>query len=301
MAKESVIEATSDPVARCIRHLRELAPGGHPNPELLAAAREEATTGQFSEEARRELDLLMTAPDPRTGLSALFVDRLGGMLIPEVAALDMDQGDRKLHKDNLAHSITVCAQAPPRLRLRWACLLHDVGKAPTRRVVGTKVTFYNHESVGRRLTKDLLTRLGYPRKFVTQVACLVQLSGRTHGFDDTWTDAALRRVAVDAGGLLDDLLDLSRADCTSRRPGRREEVLAHVDAVAARLADVVQRDAQRSIRPALNGDEIMELLRLDPGPEVGKAYRYLLDFARNGVALEPTEARRKLSEWWADQ
>jgi poly(A) polymerase len=244
-------------------------------------------------------DQLLTAPNPTQGLSLLMASPIGVALLPEVAALDMAQPDRKLHKDNLTHSITVAAQAQPRLRLRWAALLHDIGKPPTRKIEGTKVTFYNHEQVGRSMARSLLTRLGYASSFATQVATLVEISGRTHGFDDTWTDAALRRFVLDAGDLLDDALDLSRADCTSARPGRRAQILAQVDAVAARIAQVQAADARKAVRPALSGSEIMEILDLTPSPAVGRAYRYLLELALDGAVLDRDEATARLLEWAA--
>jgi poly(A) polymerase len=149
------------------------------------------------------------------------------------------------------------------------------------------------------MARSLLTRLGYASSFATQVATLVEISGRTHGFDDTWTDAALRRFVLDAGDLLDDALDLSRADCTSARPGRRAQILAQVDAVAARIAQVQAADARKAVRPALSGSEIMEILDLTPSPAVGRAYRYLLELALDGAVLDRDEATARLLEWAA--
>lgn len=275
---------------------------GRVGARLLELLREEAEVvaedGFAPTDARRPLERLLLAEDPTPGLHALFDTELGALVLPEVAALDLDQGGRRLHKDNLRHSITVTGRAPARLRLRWACLLHDVGKAPTRQIVGTKVTFYNHEAVGERLSRALLTRLGYDADFAAQVGRLVAISGRTHSFDGDWTDAAVRRFAVDAGELLEDALDLSRADCTSARPGRRAQVLAQVDAVADRLAAVASADAAAEIRPALDGHEIMELLGLGPGPQVGKAYRFLLERARAGELLDHDEAVEALRAFW---
>lgn len=249
--------------------------------------------------ARLALERLLTTSDPTPGLHALFDTTLGRSLLPEVAALDLEQGGKRLHKDNLRHSIIVCGQAPARLRVRWAALLHDVGKAPTRRIEGGKVTFYHHEAVGERLAVSLLSRLGYEPGFTGEVGALVAISGRTHGFDGEWTDSAVRRFVAEVGELLEDALDLSRADCTSGRPGRRAQVLSQVDAVSARVERVRAGDAKARIRPALDGGEIMEILSLSPGPAVGRAYRYLLEQAHSGAELTRDEAVTALREFWA--
>lgn len=284
----------------------------------------------------RDLDVLVTAATPLHGLFALRDAGVLDLVLPELAALDLDQSGRRIHKDNLAHSMQVAAQAPPRRRVRWAALLHDVGKAPTRRIEGSTVTFRNHEIVGARMTLDLFDRLGYDRSVGEQVAHLVFTSGRTHGDSATWTDAAVRRFVRDVAGpgavaasmeavqrtsrddapdrdgtslnwadvdaaMLADALDLSRADCTSRRPGRRAEVLAQVDAVEARIGAVRDGDLSRAVRPALDGNEIAALLGIAPGPVLGAAYRHLRDLAADGVVLSRDEAERVLTDWWEAQ
>jgi len=245
------------------------------------------------------LDRLLLLTDPSSALTALFASQLGVALLPEVAALDLDQGGRNLHKDNLAHSIKVVAQAPPRIQLRWACLCHDLGKPATRKIEGSKVTFYNHEVVGQKITYRMLTRLGYTEQFAKSVSILVEISGRTHGFDDSWTDSALRRFITDAGPLLRDALDLSRADCTSARPGRRQQVLSQVDAVSARIDKVIADDALKVYRPALTGEQIMATLGIKPGPQVGAAYKFLLSIATEGIVLSTEQAAEQLLDWWA--
>jgi poly(A) polymerase len=268
---------------------------------LTAAAAQLVAAGFDPADGRDSLSALLVAADPTPGLHALFDLGLGVALLPEVAALDMPQPPgRRLHKDNLRHSITVAGQAPARLRVRWAALLHDIGKAPTRRISGDKVTFYNHEAVGERLATALLGRLGYDPGLSSDVGRLVAISGRTHGFEEQhWTDSAIRRFVLDAGDLLDDALDLSRADCTSGRPGRRQQILAQVDAVAERIEAVRAADRAAQVRPALDGNAIMSLLEVGPGPVVGAAYAHLLGFARAGKDLSTAEAEAELRRWWA--
>lgn len=267
-------------------------------------------------EIRDLLDALVTAPEPDDGLTALFDSGIGEILLPEVAALGMDQGGRKLHKTNLAHSIRVCGQGrvgagtvvlPAPVEdalglLRWSCLLHDVGKAVTRKIAegpsGVKVTFHDHELVGAKLARARLKALGFPRPFADDVAKLVHISGRPHGFDGTWTDAAVRRFMTDSGRLIDVALDLARADCTSKHEHRRQRVAASVDAIACRAREVMELDARRTLRPALNGDEIMAELNIGPGTAVGDAYRFLRSFAEQGVVLTKDQAADRLRAWW---
>ena len=248
------------------------------------------------------MNIILSARHPDVALTAIFDCGLGQWFMPEVGALDLDQGGRKLHKDNLAHSFTVVAQSANRPRVRWAALCHDLGKPPTRVIHdnGT-VTFYNHETVGSRITTKMLRRLGCDEAFTADVAVLVEISGRLHDFDEgNWTDAALRRFAVDAGELVNDALAVARADCTSARPGRRAQVVAQVNDVAERLAAVKAADEHKLIRPVLNGDQIIAALGIEPGPQVGPAYKYLLSFAQSGVTLTEDEAYVLLAEWAND-
>lgn len=251
---------------------------------------------------RDALDALVCSAHPDRGLRVLLVgSQLGAELMPEVAALDMAVPVGVSHKDNLAHSLQVCAQAPAERTTRWGALCHDLGKPPTRKVSGGEVTFHHHEAVGAKLTERMLARLGFEDRFATRVARLVALSGRTHGFDDSWTDAALRRVATDAGDLLGAVLDLARADCTSVRPGRREQVARQVDRVAARLEQIRVADERGRVRPALNGNQIAAHLGIEPGPELGAAYGHLRDLALTGQHLSGDEARHELDRWWASR
>ena len=280
------------------------------------------------------LHTLVCHDTPFHALSALAASGALAVLVPEVAALDLDQGGKNLHKDNLVHSLAVCAQAPPRPRLRWAALLHDIGKAPTRSFASGKVTFHNHEVVGARLTLALFARLGYQASFAAGVAHLVYTSGRTHGDAAVWSDRALRRFAREIAGpdavsvsvahvarpgwippasgddgifdwatldhaLLDDALDLSRVDCTSGRPGRRAQVVAQVDDVAARIAGVAAADGRALLRPALDGHQIGAILGIGPGAELGAARTHLLSVAAAGVALDEVSATTELHRWWA--
>lgn len=250
---------------------------------------------------RASLDACLLADDVASQLRALFASPVGAELLPEVSALDMDQRGRQLHKDNLEHTIVVVAQSPARLRLRWAALLHDIGKPPTRRIVGSKVSFHQHEAVGERLARKLLLNLGYDEGFAHEVSRLVGISGRMHGFDESWTDSAVRRFSTDAGDLTHDALDLSRADCTSKHAWRRQQVRAQVDAVAQRVEEVKAADAAAAVRPALDGNEIMKILGLGPGRHIGEARAFLMELEQVEGPLEPSQAAAALRDWWSSR
>lgn len=281
------------------------------DPETTDALRELASTidaaGVDWVAAGRVVDAAVCAAAPLAGLRALFASGLGAVLLPEIAALDLDGRVRAdgttRHKDNLDHSLRVCAQTPARRRARWAALLHDIGKAPTRRLAAGKVTFYGHEAVGARLTRERLTAYGFDTSFVSEVATLVETSGRIHGWmDENWDDAAVRRWVRDIGDdLVVDALDVARADCTSARPGRCAQVRAEVDAFQERIDEVAAADAERARRPALDGDAIAATLGIAPGPQLGQAWRWLRDWTAAHTDATVDEARAALVAWWAQR
>jgi poly(A) polymerase len=196
--------------------------------------------------------------------------------VEELAALDMDQGGRNLHKDNVAHTIAVVAKMPATLRLRLTALFHDVGKPPTRRIDGGTVTFHGHETVGARLTADIMTRIGYSAELTAEVAKLVELSGVTKG-SEQWTDAAVRRLDTEAGDLLDDLLTFAELDVTSRHAVNHEKVRTQVERLRNHIATVRERDTAAKRRPVVDGKAIMDRYQLPPGPQVGAMLRALRD------------------------
>jgi len=215
--------------------------------------------------------------------------------LPEISDLDMGDDSSHLHKDILAHTFMVTGSTPPRLRLRFAALFHDVGKPVTRHVDDRTVTFRHHEVAGARLTRRCLERMEVDPTLTCEVAELVGLSGRFHGYRDGWTDAAVRRFARDAGPLLEDLLDLARYDCTTRHAFKRRQLNADVDELAARIRTLAREDTLRRERPAINGEQVMALLGIGSGPEVGQALA-LLSSQGPGFGFE--ECERLLRDWW---
>jgi poly(A) polymerase len=222
------------------------------------------------------LSALLLADDP-AALAAAWPAVAAA--VPELAALDMDQGGRRLHKDNVAHTIAVVAKMPRTERLRLTALFHDIGKPPTRRIDAGHVTFHDHERVGARLTRVVMDRLGYPLQLTAEVATLVELSGATKG-SEIWTDAAVRRFVSQAGDLLDDLLVFAERDVTSRHAHKHREVSAQVAALRGRNAAVAALDAERARRPVVDGRAIMQRYGLAPGPRVGELLGLLLEAQR---------------------
>jgi poly(A) polymerase len=176
-----------------------------------------------------------------------------------------------------------------------------VGKPATRRFEGGTVTFHHHEAVGAKMSRRRLRALGYDDELVRDVVELVRLSGRFKGYADGWSDAAVRRYARDAGNLLGTLNELVRCDCTTRSRAKADRLQEQVDDLERRIAELAAEDRVRSERPAIDGNRVMELLGIPPGPLVGQAVRHLLEAKRAGRAVDADSAERELKEWWQAQ
>jgi poly(A) polymerase len=221
---------------------------------------------------RQELDSILMSEDVEARLRASWGEIAEA--IPELGALAMEDGAGR-HKDNVEHTILVTARCPARLRVRLVGLFHDVGKPPTRVLEddGT-VTFYFHEREGEKITKDVLTRLGYPKDIVGGVSRLVGLSGTTKA-SELWSDSAVRRFVKNTGSLLDDLFDFVAVDVTSRHLWKHEAVAQEVAGLRAHVVAVAALDERRAWRPVVSGDEIMAHYKLGPGKAVGQGIREL--------------------------
>ena len=254
-----------------------------------------------------ELDKLLLGADPVAGIEVMVSTGLGEQILPEVGAMRMAIDEHHQHKDVYQHSLTVLRQAidlegpdGPDLVLRWAALLHDIGKPVTRRhEPGGGVSFHHHEVVGAKLTRKRMRALKYPKQVVDDVSQLVYLHLRFHGYGDgRWTDSAVRRYVTDAGPLLARLHKLVRADCTTRNKRRAARLQATYDELEHRIAELAAREDLDRVRPDLDGNEIMALLGIEAGPEVGRAWRYLKELRMERGPLDPDEARAELLAWW---
>jgi poly(A) polymerase len=254
-----------------------------------------------------ELTKLLLGADPRAGLEVLVDTGLADVVLPELPALRMAADEHGQHKDVYAHTLQVLDQAigleddGPDLVLRWAALLHDVGKPRTRQFVeGGRVTFHHHEVVGAKMARKRLKELRYPTALIDDVAKLVFLHLRFYGYRTSeWTDSAVRRYVVDAGPLLPRLHKLVRSDCTTRNKRKAAALSQAYDALERRIAELKAQEELDAIRPDLDGNEIMALLGVPPGPLVGEAYRHLLALRMEHGPLGHDRAVEELQAWYA--
>jgi poly(A) polymerase len=252
------------------------------------------------ERIRDELSKLLVVADPSAGLWFLADTGLSDEFLPELRAMRLEQDPVHRHKDVLAHTIAVVAKTSPRLVVRLAALMHDVGKPKTRSIGPRGVSFHHHEVVGARMARERLRALRFSNDVTDAVTTLVFLHLRFHGYsDEVWTDAAVRRYARDAGNLLDDLNELTRCDCTTRNERKARMLAARMDALEARIAELREREQLEAIRPDIDGNRVMELLGIGPGRTVGEALDMLLEARLEEGPLGEDEAERRLLEWWA--
>ena len=295
---------TDDPL-RMLRAARFIAGYGlAPQPGVVDAvvAMRERLEIVSPERIRAELDRLIVVEKPGPGLWFLVETGLAAEFLPELPALALEQDPIHHHKDVLAHTIAVVEKTSPERILRLAALFHDVGKPKTRSFSDGGVSFHHHEVVGARMTRDRMRTLHYSNDDIDAVSRLVELHLRFHGYDEGaggWTDSAVRRYVRDAGPLLHELNELTRCDCTTRNKRRADELNQRIDALEARIARLREQEELDAIRPDLNGNQVMELLDLKPGPAVGEAMRFLLDLRLEEGPLGEEEATRRLRDWWA--
>ncbi|MDR0626522.1 MAG: CCA tRNA nucleotidyltransferase [Bifidobacteriaceae bacterium] len=267
-----------------------------------------------AERIQAELVKLMLAPKPRRGLELLVYTGIADSVLPELPALQLEIDEHHRHKDVYEHSLTVLEQAidletgpegevpGPDLVLRLAALLHDIGKPATRRFGPGGVSFHHHEVVGAKLAVKRLRALRFDSATIRDVAALIELHLRFHGYGEgEWTDSAVRRYVTDAGPLLSRLHRLTRADCTTRNRRRAERLAFAYDDLEQRIAELAAQEELRAIRPDLNGDQIMAILNIKPGKDVGRAYKYLLARRLEDGPLGEEAATAALKEWWASQ
>jgi poly(A) polymerase len=233
-------------------------------------------------------------------------------MLPELPALQLEIDEHHRHKDVYEHTLTVLDQAialedgpdgpvpGPDLVLRLAALLHDIGKPATRRFEpGGGVSFHHHEVVGAKLTSRRLKALRFDKDTVKQVARLVELHLRFHGYGEgEWTDSAVRRYVTDAGPLLERLHKLTRSDSTTRNRRKAARLAAAYDDLEKRIVRLQEQEELAAVRPDLDGNAIMEILGIPPGRDVGRAWAHLKELRLERGPLSPEEARSELLRWW---
>jgi len=303
----------SDDPLRMMRAARFTAQLGFEiEPETFDAMRSMADRIKIisAERVRDELSKLLLAKDPRPGLEILVDSGIAELVIPELPALKLEADEHHHHKDVYQHTLTVVAQAidyekdyglHQDLVLRLAALFHDIGKPATKRLEpGGAVSFYHHDVVGAKLAKKRLQELKFDNDTIKAVARLVELHLRFFGYSDQqWSDSAVRRYVRDAEDQLLRLHALTRADVTTRNK-RKADRLAHAyDDLEQRIALLREQEQLDSMRPELDGQQIMEILDIKPGREVGEAYAFLLEIRLDEGTIGPEEAKKRLLSWWA--
>ena len=264
-----------------------------------------------AERIRDEFIKIMMSDNPRLGITLLVESGLAEIFLPEIPKLKLEIDEHHHHKDVYEHSLTVLEQAialearvgGPNLTLRLAALLHDIGKPKTKELIaGGGVSFHHHEVVGARMGKERMKKLRFDNHIIKDVAQLIFLHLRFHGYGNgEWTDSAVRRYVRDAGELLTHLHLLTRADCTTRNQKKAEGLAKTYDQLEARIALLMEQEELNKIRPDLSGEQIMEILGIKPSPAVGKAYDFLLELRLEHGPLGEEKAKQELLNWWKVQ
>jgi poly(A) polymerase len=310
-------ESFADDPLRMLRAARFVAQLGFtPAPRVVEAMTSMA--GEIdritAERVQAELSKLLLADNPTPGLELMVDTGLADRVLPEVPGMRLAIDEHHQHKDVYQHSLTVLQQAidlektheptsSPDLILRLAALLHDVGKPATREFQeGGGVSFHHHEVVGAKMARKRLRALKYSKEIIDDVSQLVFLHLRFHGYGKgEWTDSAVRRYVTDAGDLLPRLHKLVRADCTTRNKRKAAALQGTYNQLEERIARIAADENLARIRPDLDGNEIMKLLGLPPGPMVGQAWKFLKELRLDRGPLEHDEAVAELRKWAAEQ
>ena len=253
-----------------------------------------------NERIAEELNKILTAARPSVGFKLLYETGLLSMILPELVALQgVDEKEGQRHKDNFWHTLEVVdniSQNTENLWLRWAALLHDIGKAPTKKFVkGTGWTFHGHEFLGSKMVKTLFQRLKLPLgKDMKYVQKMVKLSSRPRALiSDEASDSALRRMLFDAGEDLEDLFTLCKADITTKNTQKQEKFKKNFEYVAQKIKEVEEKDHIRNFQPPITGEEIMAMFNLAPGREIGILKERVKEAILEGNIPNEKEAARE--------
>ena len=308
---------TDDPLRmmRAARFASQLGVSVHDDVRLSMSQMAERINIISAERIRDEVVKLICGAHPRIGVDLLVETGLAEHVLPEVSALRLESDEHHRHKDVYQHSLQVLEQAAaletaadgpvpaPDFVLRFAALMHDVGKPATRRFEpGGAVSFRHHDMVGAKLTTKRMKALRFDNDTTKAVARLVELHMRFYGYGEAgWSDSAVRRYITDAGPLLERLHRLTRSDVTTRNQRKAERLAFAYDDLEDRIAALREQESLDAVRPDLDGARIMALLNLKPGPVVGRAYKFLLNERMEHGPLPADEAESRLLRWWAEQ
>jgi len=266
---------------------------GRPPDRPIVLTRPDDFAEVSAHDMRLRLDRVLLGSHPEDGLDALLASGVLDALLPEVKAM-VGFGDGEWrHKDVWKHTKQVVQQSVPRVEVRWASLLHDIGKVKTRSISPNgEVHFFGHAEVGARMFDKLERRqhlFASEPSLRAEVRFLVLHHLRASQYDGHWTDSAVRRFAREIGPYLDDLLCLSRADITTKRAEKKRRGIAMIDELAARIGDLAAEDAKQPPLPKGVGNELMAAFQLEPSRLVGDIKRALEAAADAGEIEERRE------------
>jgi poly(A) polymerase len=285
-------------------------------PDVIEAMREMAPRLEIvsAERIREELIKIVMSEHPRIGLTVMVETGLAEYVLPELPMLQLEEDEHHHHKDVYEHTLTVLEQAidletihepalPNDLILRLAALLHDIGKPKTRKFESDgRVSFHHHEVVGARMAKKRMKALRFSNEQIEEVSTLVELHLRFHGYGTgEWSDSAVRRYVRDAGAQLNRLHKLTRADSTTRNKRRAAALQAAYDSLEQRITQLQEQEELDAMRPDLDGSQIMEILGIGPGREVGEAYKFLMELRLDQGPQSPQSATQQLLQWWSER
>lgn len=261
-----------------------------PAAEVTEAARAqaEATRRLAPESVQRELEQMLLGRGVHVALQWLHECGLLAVWLPELeATVDFSQEAGRRHKDVWEHTKQVVRQSVPRPAVRWAALLHDIGKVPTRTFTPDGgVHFHRHSEVGARMFEAVARRFRFERPMKQKLKFLILHHLRPNQYDPSWTDSAVRRFDRELQEHLTDLLDLSRADITSARPGKRQNALRNISELSARIQALRVEDAKEPPLPTGIGNVMMEHFGLPPSRQIGDLKRALEQAVESGE-IEP--------------
>ena len=283
----------SDDPLRMLRACRLVSTHGFtPNNELFKAISKNVERIEIvsTERIRDEFTKLLTGKEPSLGLKAFVESGLSELIMPELNELKIEVDPKHHHKDVYEHTMVVLDRVSPTLVSRMSALLHDIGKPKTKGIENGKVHFRHHEVVGAKMSKKILKRLKYDNETIKKVSLLVENHLRPHTFKMGWTDSAVRRYIIDAGGLLEELNDLVRADITTKNKAKYEEINKYLDEMEERIKEVAEKEELSKLRPPISGDEIMDMFDLEPGPSVGVIMKALYEQRINDGEVSKEEA-----------
>ncbi|MFM8644215.1 MAG: HDIG domain-containing metalloprotein, partial [Actinomycetota bacterium] len=280
-----------------------------PDDALVAAVKSmnERLAIVSAERVRNVFERMLVTVSPTLGLRFAVETGLASRFLPELPALSLEQDPIHRHKDVLTHTLAVVENVRPDMAgdfriVRLAALFHDIGKPRTRKVLpGRGMTFYHHEKVGAKMTRDRMRELRYASEDIRKVSELVFLSGRFHTYQMGWTDSAVRRYVRDAGDVLSELNTLVRCDCTTRSERKVDALNQRMDELQARIEELAAKEELAALRPEMDGIAVMQHLGIEPGRAVGEAMEFLMEIRLDEGIIGDVEIRKRLDEWWASR